>query len=123
MSLRKFLPVPSMDQITFKVPDDWHLHLRDGTLLKFTTKCAVQQCQRALIMPNIRPPVTNTTQAMEYKARILESLPDGVPFEPMMAIYMTDQVNSPSSDPYIYDIVTIALVALVCVPACVFEFF
>lgn len=85
-----------MNQITFKSPDDMHLHVRDGEHLPFTLKCAVKQCSRAIIMPNIIPPVINLKLAMEYKSRILDSLPKegNVCFEPLMTLYMTDQVSS-----------------------------
>ena len=78
-------------------PDDWHHHLRDGDALATTVPAAARQFQRAIIMPNLVPPVTTTQMAQEYKQRILDALhASGAPagsFEPMMTMYLTDTTS------------------------------
>ncbi|AWM79784.1 dihydroorotase [Gammaproteobacteria bacterium ESL0073] len=81
------------DKITIIRPDDWHLHLRDGTALKQTVKDAANQFSRAIIMPNLVPPVKNVQQASEYKERILTHIPKGNSFEPLMTLYLTDTTS------------------------------
>ncbi len=83
------------DSLSLIRPDDWHLHVRDGAVLAAVVPHTARQFGRAVIMPNLRPPVTTTAQAMAYKARILEALagvPDGPPFEPLMTLYLTDNL-------------------------------
>ncbi len=75
-------------------PDDWHLHLRDGVALKAILPDTARQFARAIVMPNLRPPVTTTELAMAYRQRILEALPKGAKFEPLMTLYLTDNTNS-----------------------------
>ena len=77
-------------QITLTRPDDWHLHLRDGAVLKAVLPDTARQFARAIVMPNLRPPVTTTILAGEYRARILAALPKGLSFEPLMTLYLTD---------------------------------
>ncbi len=72
-------------------PDDWHLHLRDGAALRAVLPHTARRFGRAIVMPNLRPPVTTTAQALEYRERILAALPPGARFEPLMTLYLTDQ--------------------------------
>ena len=71
-------------------PDDWHLHLRDGAHMHSVLPDSAQRFGRAIIMPNLRPPVTTTEMALAYRARILQALPSGSRFEPLMTLYLTD---------------------------------
>ena len=82
----------SSDSITLIRPDDWHLHVRDGEALRTVVPHTAAQFARALIMPNLRPPVTTAAQALAYKERILAAVPQGVQFEPLMAMYLTDNL-------------------------------
>jgi dihydroorotase len=79
-------------QITITRPDDWHLHVRDGEALATVVPHTAAQFGRAIIMPNLRPPVTTAAQALAYKARILAAVPAGVAFEPLMTLYLTDKL-------------------------------
>jgi len=81
-------------KITLTRPDDWHLHLRDGDALKSVLPDTARQFARAIVMPNLRPPVTTTALAEAYRTRILESLPKGVNFEPLMTLYLTDNTTA-----------------------------
>jgi len=72
-------------------PDDWHLHLRDGAMLKAVLPWTVRHFARAVVMPNLVPPVVTTADAMAYRKRILAALPDGASFEPLMTLYLTEQ--------------------------------
>jgi dihydroorotase len=81
-----------MQSITLTRPDDWHLHVRDGAALAAVVPHTARRFGRALIMPNLRPPVTTTGQALAYRARILAAVPDGVRFEPLMTLYLTDNL-------------------------------
>lgn len=74
-------------------PDDWHLHLRDEKLMQAVLPDTARQFARAIVMPNLKPPVTTTTQAMEYRSRILAALPTGNKFEPLMTLYLTDKTS------------------------------
>lgn len=80
-------------QITLLRPDDWHIHLRDGASLTRTVADAAQQFARAIVMPNLVPPVMNTEQALAYKARIQGARPAGNNFEPLMVLYLTDNTD------------------------------
>ena len=75
-------------------PDDWHLHLRDDALMHSVLPDTARQFARAIIMPNLRPPVTTTAQAEAYRARILAALPAGMSFEPLMTLYLTDNTSA-----------------------------
>lgn len=75
-------------------PDDWHLHLRDGSALKTVLPDTAKQFARAIVMPNLRPPVTTTELALAYRQRILDALPDGMNFEPLMTLYLTDNTKA-----------------------------
>ena len=79
-----------MQQLTLIRPDDWHLHLRDGALMQSVLPDTARQFARAIVMPNLRPPVTTAAQAQAYRARILAALPAGAKFEPLMTLYLTD---------------------------------
>ncbi|MDP2000946.1 MAG: amidohydrolase family protein, partial [Rhodoferax sp.] len=79
-------------QITLARPDDWHLHVRDGDALHTVVPHTAAQFGRAIIMPNLRPPVTTAAQALAYKARIQAAVPEGVQFEPLMTLYLTDNL-------------------------------
>jgi len=79
-----------MQQLILLRPDDWHLHLRDGALMKSVVKDTARQFARAIVMPNLRPPVTTTVQAKAYRERILAALPTGSRFAPLMTLYLTD---------------------------------
>ncbi|WP_414707586.1 dihydroorotase, partial [Rhodoferax sp. UBA5149] len=73
-------------------PDDWHLHVRDGDALRTVVPHTAAQFGRAIIMPNLRPPVTTAAAALAYKARIQAAVPHGVQFEPLMTLYLTDNL-------------------------------
>jgi dihydroorotase len=73
-------------------PDDWHLHVRDGAAMRSVVPHTARQFGRAIIMPNLRPPVTTAQAAAEYKARIQAAVPEGVAFEPLMTLYLTDNL-------------------------------
>ena len=83
-------------QITITRPDDWHLHLRDGEALAAVLPHTARQFARAIVMPNLKPPVTTVEQAAAYRQRILAALPAGMAFEPLMTLYLTD--NTPASE-------------------------
>lgn len=74
-------------------PDDWHLHVRDGAALRAVVPHSARQFARAIIMPNLRPPVTTTEQALAYRTRILDAVPAGMDFQPLMTLYLTDQTS------------------------------
>jgi dihydroorotase len=79
-----------MDHISLRRPDDWHLHLRDGKALAATVPDAARRFARAIVMPNLRPAVRTTAQALDYRERILGEVPDGASFDPLMTLYLTD---------------------------------
>jgi dihydroorotase len=79
-----------MDSLTLTRPDDWHLHLRDGAVLADVLRDTCRQMQRAIIMPNLKPPVTTVEAARQYRERILAACPAGSRFEPLMTLYLTD---------------------------------
>jgi dihydroorotase len=83
-----------MNKITITRPDDWHLHLRDGAALKAVLPDTARQFARAIVMPNLRPPVTTTELALAYRERILQALPAGMAFEPLMTLYLTDNTSA-----------------------------
>ena len=76
--------------LTIRRPDDWHLHLRDGAALAAVLPFTAARFARAIVMPNLKPPVTTTAQALDYRRRILAALPRGATFEPLMTLYLTD---------------------------------
>lgn len=79
--------------LTLTCPDDWHLHLRDGPVMASVVSHTVRAFARAIVMPNLKPPVATTQQAQAYRARILAALPPGVRFEPLMTLYLTDNTR------------------------------
>jgi dihydroorotase len=79
-------------ELTLTRPDDWHLHVRDGAALNAVVPHTAAQFARAIIMPNLKPPVTTAEQAMAYKQRILDAVPQGMTFEPLMTLYLTDNL-------------------------------
>jgi dihydroorotase len=79
-------------EITLTRPDDWHLHVRDGAAMDAVVPHTAAQFGRAIIMPNLRPPCCSTAQALAYKARIQAAVPAGVQFEPLMTLYLTDNL-------------------------------
>jgi dihydroorotase len=81
-----------INTLTITRPDDWHLHVRDADALKAVLPHTVAQFARAIIMPNLKPPVTTTAQALAYKERILAVVPRSATFEPLMTLYLTDQL-------------------------------
>jgi len=83
-----------MQQLTLLRPDDWHLHLRDGALMRSVLPDTANQFARAIVMPNLRPPITTTEQAMAYRERIIAALPAGSVFEPLMTLYLTDNTSA-----------------------------
>lgn len=79
-----------MDRITLTTPDDWHLHVRDDDAMRSVVPFSARQFGRAIIMPNLTPPVTTTEQALAYRQRILDAVPEDMTFEPLMTLYLTD---------------------------------
>jgi dihydroorotase len=77
--------------LTLTRPDDWHLHLRDGAALQAVLPYTAAQFGRAIVMPNLKPPVTTVAQALAYRDRILAALPAGSRFQPLMTLYLTDR--------------------------------
>jgi len=82
-----------MTSITIKRPDDWHLHLRDGDMLEGVIAHSAKDFARAIIMPNLVPPVVTTKDAQAYRERILKALPDGMKFLPLMTLYLTENTD------------------------------
>ena len=87
-----------MDTITLRRPDDWHLHLRDGEALHAVLPFTAARFARAIVMPNLKPPVTTTGQALAYRQRILAAVPAGAKFEPLMTLYLTDRTDPAEID-------------------------
>jgi len=82
------------DRITLLRPDDWHIHLRDGAVLQHTVADVARSFARAIVMPNLVPPVRNAEQAAAYRQRILAVRPDGSQFQPLMVLYLTDRTTA-----------------------------
>jgi dihydroorotase len=82
-----------LDQLTITQPDDWHLHLRDGEHMVAVLGDTARRFGRAIVMPNLKPPVTTTESALAYRARILAALPPGSGFQPLMTLYLTDHTR------------------------------
>lgn len=83
-----------MTELILQTPDDWHLHFRDGDMLKETVAATARCFKRAIVMPNLVPPVTNASEALAYKERILAARPTGSSFEPLMVLYLTDKTSA-----------------------------
>ena len=82
-----------MNKLTITRPDDWHLHLRDGAMMQAVLPYSAADFGRAIVMPNLVPPVTTTAQALAYRERILHALPKGADFMPLMVLYLTEQTD------------------------------
>lgn len=82
-----------MDKLTIIQPDDWHLHLRSGKILNLVISHSAKQFARAIIMPNLNPPVSSIKQALNYRTEILQALPDGLMFNPLMTLYLTEKTT------------------------------
>lgn len=82
-----------MTQLTITAPDDWHVHLRDGDMLNETVPATARCFERAIIMPNLMPPVRNRAEALQYKDRILSARPKGSSFNPLMVLYLTNETT------------------------------
>ncbi len=96
-----------MDCITLRQPDDWHIHLRDGASLEETCASVSRYFARAIIMPNLKPPICTVSDALAYRERILQHLPEGSSFEPLMTLYLTEKtkiedIEEASRNPYIH---------------------
>ena len=85
-----------MQTLTITRPDDWHLHLRDGEALKSVLPDTARRFARAIVMPNLKPPVTTVALAAAYRQRILDAVPRGLSFQPLMTLYLTD--NTPADE-------------------------
>jgi dihydroorotase len=83
-----------MNELIITQPDDWHLHLRDGEALQAVVQATAAQFARAVVMPNLKPPVVTVAQANAYRDRILKALPSGSTFEPLMTLYLTDNTSA-----------------------------
>ena len=82
-----------MKSLTLVRPDDWHLHLRDGAMMRAVLPHTARDFARAIIMPNLVPPVVTGAQAAAYRERIMAALPDGTTFEPLMTLYLTEDTD------------------------------
>jgi dihydroorotase len=82
------------ESLTIRRPDDWHVHLRDGEMLRAVLRYTVRQFARAIVMPNLTPPVTTATAAAAYRERIIAALPAGADFTPLMTCYLTDSTDA-----------------------------
>ncbi|TKA89741.1 dihydroorotase [Guyparkeria sp. SB14A] len=96
-----------MDELIIRQPDDWHLHLRDGAMLDAVAGYSARQCSRAIIMPNLVPPVTSVSEARAYRDRILAALGPDSGFEPLMTLYLTDRttaadIEQAAADPHVH---------------------
>ena len=80
-----------MTALRIRRPDDWHLHLRDGAHMAAVLPFTAARFARALVMPNLKPPMTTTGALAQYRARILQALPAGLDFQPLMTLYLTDR--------------------------------
>ena len=85
--------MPGSDSLILTRPDDWHVHLRDGVVLADVVPHTARQFGRAIVMPNLKPPVTTTAMAADYRQRILAAVPAGQRFEPLMVLYLTDNTT------------------------------
>jgi len=81
------------ETLTIRRPDDWHVHFRDGSMMQAVVGYTARQFARAIVMPNLSPPITMAAQAREYRARIMAAVPKGVEFTPLMTCYLTDDVD------------------------------
>src|SRR3954452_7932713 len=86
-------PANDTTRLTLRRPDDWHVHLRDGAMLEAVAPWTERQFARAIVMPNLDPPVTTIAAAEAYRALILAALPADAAFTPLMTCYLTDQAD------------------------------
>jgi dihydroorotase len=96
-----------MTEITLIKPDDWHLHVRDGNVLANVVPMTAARFARAIIMPNLKPPVTTVAAALQYRQRILAAVPGHLSFEPLMTLYLTDntaptEIAKAAQNPYVH---------------------
>lgn len=96
-----------MTSLTLRRPDDWHIHLRDGAALELTVPAVARYFGRAIVMPNLMPPVTHLAHADAYRQRILAQIPDGRHFDPLMTLYLTDNtrpedIEEAAASPFVY---------------------
>jgi len=96
-----------LDELIIRQPDDWHLHLRDGRMLEVVARFSARQCGRAIIMPNLVPPVTTVAEAHAYRDRVLAAVGPDRSFEPLMTLYLTDQtsvaeIEQAAADPWVH---------------------
>jgi dihydroorotase len=96
-----------MQTLTLTRPDDWHLHLRDGAALRDVVAHSARQFARAIVMPNLGPPIASVEAALAYRGRILAALPEGADFSPLMTLYLTEstpleEVAKAAADPHIH---------------------
>ena len=82
-----------MNSITIRRPDDWHVHLRDGAILEGVARYTARQFARAIVMPNLSPPVTDAASAAAYRDRIMAAVPADMDFTPLMTCYLTDETD------------------------------
>lgn len=82
------------DKLTIRRPDDWHLHFRDGDMMRDVVPYTARQFARAIVMPNLPPPITDTASAAAYRERIISAVPEGVQFTPLMTCYLTDNTDA-----------------------------
>ncbi len=87
------MPDKNITELTIRQPDDWHLHLRDGAMLQSVLPETARHFGRAIIMPNLIPPVVTAAQAVEYRDRIMAALPAGSDFQPLMTLYLTEETD------------------------------
>jgi dihydroorotase len=87
-----------MNRLTLRRPDDWHVHLRDGAALAAVVKFTAQRFGRAIVMPNLKPPITTAALAHAYRERILAALPKGAQFEPLLTLYLTNSTTPQEID-------------------------
>ncbi|HEX4151079.1 MAG TPA: dihydroorotase [Steroidobacteraceae bacterium] len=87
-----------MRELSIRRPDDWHLHLRDGAALASVVKFTAERFARAIVMPNLKPPIVSVDQAAAYRGRILRALPPGSAFDPLMTLYLTDATQPEEID-------------------------
>src|SRR5215831_18022913 len=93
MSRDKEFCSPMKVALTLRRPDDWHLHVRDGAALNSVLPFTARQFARAIIMPNLKPPVTTVSAAAAYRERIVSATPKALSFEPLMTLYLTDATS------------------------------
>ena len=82
------------DSLTIRRPDDWHVHLRDGAMMQAVLPYTAHQFARAIVMPNLSPPVTNVAEGLAYRSRIEAAIPAGMDFTPLIVAYLTDSSDA-----------------------------